>query len=68
MDPQLIMALITGGLATAENIVEFVAKLKAEHGITDDQLLEFASKGDADGLARTQAWIAKLATKLGEGA
>jgi hypothetical protein len=24
---------------------EFAEKLKAEHGITDDQLLEFASKG-----------------------
>jgi hypothetical protein len=49
-----------GAARNRQNIYEAAEKLKAQSGITDDQLLEFASKSDADGLARTQAWIAKL--------
>jgi hypothetical protein len=60
MKPEAIMALITALLATGNNIYEAAEKLKAQSGVTDEQLLEFASKSDADGLARTQAWIAKL--------
>lgn len=60
MTPEAIMALITALLATGNNIYQAAEKLKAAHGIDDDQLLEFASKGDGEGLVRTQAWIAKL--------
>jgi hypothetical protein len=60
VDQKTILELINLGLQTAENAAEFVRRLKAASGMTDEQLLEAAGQINGEALSRTKAFLDKL--------
>ncbi|HWQ96727.1 MAG TPA: hypothetical protein VN538_01345 [Clostridia bacterium] len=63
MNEQQILALIALGMDLAERIAKLVAELRAQKGITDEQLREYVATKDAETRAKVEAFLARVETQ-----
>lgn len=60
MNAAAIVTIIAAGEATAEAIAKLIASLKAQSGLTDEQLLDEAAKIDQETRNKVDAFLARL--------
>lgn len=61
MDPATMLALLQLAVASATAIEKLIAEMKAQSGMTDEQLLDWAQKKDADTHAVIQNFLSRQA-------
>ena len=60
MTPGQVLALITLASQLEEQAVKFIAEIKAQHGLSDEQLLAAAESEDQATRDRIAAYLQKL--------
>jgi hypothetical protein len=60
MNPQEVTQLIALGLDVAERLAKVVMQIKAQQGLSDEEILAAAESKDADTRARAEKFLASL--------